>query len=280
MNNIRLKIIDFYNDNYGKDLRGFNDSFFDDILEKRMKELNINNYDTFITRLFASEDESEIFLNRFIINHSDFFRGSLTFSALENNIIPSIIDSKGENNEIRVWSAGCSFGQEPYSIAMLFDYISKEMSRKIKVRIFATDFSEEALKRGKRGIYKRNELSKVRLEFFDNYFTEKHKLFQISSNIKDMVSFSHYDLLDSNTANPPDSIYGGFDLILCRNLLIYYNEAAQRQIVEKLNKALIKDGYLISGRSEAYTVKTVTRLQHLCMNAPVFKKEILTPRKG
>lgn len=186
------------------------------------------------------------------INHSCFFRDPLIFDYLAKFIIPEIHRSKTLESlpSFRIWSAGCSTGDEPYSIAILLSELAKKEKVVIDSKLFATDIDEKALERAAMGKYNIEQIENVPFGLLEKYFTKKSKEFFISPDIKKRVKFAFHDLLDKNSYAPPDSIFGDFDIVLCRNVLIYFDHDYQKIIFNKLYKSLKHGGILVLGEAE------------------------------
>lgn len=239
----------------GRDCSCFHEDFFAKTIENRIKKRRIRDQVAYIAKLQSDPWETGQLLEALLVSYSEFFRESFAFWSLAKQIIPNILIKKGMNHEIRIWSVGCSTGQEPYSIAMAAKNWMRQSGVEIKLRIFASDLSTAALERAKEGIYNRSEIKQLRISDLDRYFEKKGEKYVIDSEIKDLVTFSVYDIMDPNTICPVESIYGSFDVIFCRNLLIYYRPEWQKRVLKKLERAMAGDGYLITGEAETGVVE-------------------------
>lgn len=176
------------------------------------------------------------FLDRMTINVSEFYRNYKRWEVLEKKILPKMLKRTGNP---KIWSAACSTGEEPYTIAMI---LSKFIPLS-KIRILATDIDEKAIARAKLGIYPERSLNEVPEDMKRKYFTRDGSGYVISEDIKKSVVFKKHNLL----ADP----YGtSFDLIICRNVLIYFTEEAKDIIYHKFTKALNPEGILFVGSTE------------------------------
>jgi chemotaxis protein methyltransferase CheR len=187
---------------------------------------------------------------------TSFFRDMVPFLALGERIIPAIIKAKGRRRELRIWCAGCSTGQEAYSVAMVL----KDQELKLKgwqVEIFATDLSAEALRKARTGNYSQFEVQRgLPISYLMKYFDELDDSWRLHDNVRNLVNFEQMNLLDSY-----DDI-GGFDIILCRNVLGQFDENNRNKIIDKLSDSLNDNGYLLLGLDEKPGT-TVTSLQLL-----------------
>ncbi len=180
----------------------------------------------------------EDFKNRFAINVSEFFRNPERFEDLRQRILPEILSGGGP--VLRIWSAGCSVGSEAYSIAILLE----EMGVKKPYRIWATDIDDDALEQGRRGVYVEQYLGNVPPEYLARYFERlEDGRFQIVPFLKKRVVFEHHDLLQ-------DPVRETFDLVVCRNVVIYFEDRAKEVAFRKLSEALRVGGYLWIGSTE------------------------------
>lgn len=255
---------------YEKDLTIYDEAFLVKTLRRRMAAIAINPSD-YALYLQKNRDEAESLVGSFQISYSQFFRNGLTFAVLEQLVLPQLLSHKPENGEIRVWSAGCSTGQEAYSIAILLEELLISSSKPMRFRIFATDLSSEVLDTARTGVYDEDSLSNVRMKYIKRYFSKMGAAYQIVPGLTEKIVFSQYDLLDAHSTNPPDSIYGDFDMIFCCNLLFYYQTPVRRSIVKKLKRSLAAGGFLITGEAESLFMGNDQNLKMLSASAPVFQ---------
>ena len=175
-------------------------------------------------------------LDRMTINVSEFYRNQKRWDVLEKKIIPNLLK---KNKQLKIWSAACSTGEEPYTIAMMM----AKLVPLSNVTILATDIDENVLARAKIGIYHERLLNEVPLDVKKKYFKQDGEYYSVTDEIKRSVTFKKSNLL----ADPFES---NFDLIICRNVLIYFTEEAKTMLYEKFSRALKKDGILFVGSTE------------------------------
>jgi chemotaxis methyl-accepting protein methylase len=267
------RIKNYFKVHFDKDLSCYHEDFLKRTIEKRMVENCIETEALYAIELEKNQEEAKLFLSALSVFYSEFFREPFAFWYLEKHIIPEIIRRKKEGHEIRIWSAGCSIGQEPYSIAMLMNEIMQRSKIDMKVRIFASDISEPLLERGRHGIYSRLELKQVNLEYLDKYFTKNGNHYEMIPSIKQQVTFLAYDILDEKTICPAESIFGEFDIIFCRNMMIYYHADYQKMILNKLEQSLVSGGYLITGEAESACAEMWLKHKPLMLSGAVFKSD-------
>lgn len=264
------EIIQIMKASYDKDLTILDDAFLTKSLERRMVATAVKASD-YPLYLQTDSDEADKLMASFNITYSQFFRNPLTFAVLEQLVLPHLLSIKPERGEIRVWSAGCSTGQEAYSIGILLDEMIKSASKPMRFRIFATDLSREALNIARAGRYDEDGVANLRMKHLKSYFTKQEETYTVDFQLKQKIDFSEYDLLDPYSINPPDSIFGDFDIIFCCNLLFYYRTDVRRAIVKKLKRSLSEKGYLVTGEAEAIFMGKDEDLKTVSSNAPIFQ---------
>jgi len=224
--------------------------------------------------LQRDSEEVQALLHSLQIGYSEFFRDALSFALLERAVLPALVRQRSEDgaSEIRIWSAGCSGGQEAYSVAILLSELAESLDRPVAFRIIASDVSEGALATARRGQYARGALGNVRLRQLERWFSAKGSTYEIVPELRCRVDFSHYDLLDKDSSCPPASIFGGFDLVLCCNVLIYYRGDACNAFLEKVGGCLSPGGYLVTSDSERSIVRKSGGFRAISASASVFRK--------
>ena len=195
-------------------------------------------YADYVKAIKNNEDLFEEFVNYLTINVSEFWRNPEQWAVLENNILPDLFKLFGK--KLKIWSAACSTGDEPYSLVML---LSKYVPLS-DIKIYATDIDVQVIEKAKAGLYNEKSLKGLPQEFLKKYFTPVGKNnFQISDEIKRCVEFKKHNLLLDKY---PDNM----DLIVCRNVLIYFTDEAKYDVYKKFNASLKKDGILFVGSTE------------------------------
>jgi chemotaxis protein methyltransferase CheR len=178
-------------------------------------------------------------------NETFFFRDKIPFDHLRDSIMPSLIQARAARKSLRIWSAASSTGQEPYSIAMCL----KEMSAALagwRIEIVATDLSQEVLEKSKAGVYSQFEVQRgLPIQLLMKHFTQAGDVWQLNADIRAMVQFRQLNLLQDF------SHLGTFDVIFCRNVLIYFDQDTKAVIFERMAKGLEADGTLLLGAAES-----------------------------
>ena len=199
---------------------------------------NMDSYVAYFDNAAKNKDDFAAFIEYLTINVSEFFRTPEKFGKLETDVIPDLLK---RSPKLNIWSAGCSIGAEPYSLAI----IMKEMTPNTRHRILASDLDIEILAKAKRGIYNKDEIKAMKPERLNKYFkTVEGDKYAVSQDIKSCIEFKRHNLLK-------DPFESGFDLILCRNVVIYFTEEAKDQLYANFFKALKPGGILFVGATEA-----------------------------
>lgn len=220
----------------------------------RMKALKFNIPEIYYQLLNSSTPESRQEWERLAILltniESYFFRDKDQFALLRDRILPELIQRKQDRKTIRICSAGCSSGEEPYSLAIMLKELLPELEE-WNLTILGIDINQEALEKAKKGIYRPWSFRRVDREIVQRYFQLKNDEYYLDASIKQMVAFKTLNLV--NEGFPiRNSELSEFDLILCRNVFIYFDSPAIEQVLNKFYNALQPFGYLITGHAELY----------------------------
>ncbi|WP_055668160.1 CheR family methyltransferase [Desnuesiella massiliensis] len=202
-----------------------------------MSRVGVNTVDEYIALLKKDPNQRQKFLDFITINVTEFFRNPEIFDDLKGKLQSELLPY---NKNLKIWSAACSIGAEPYSIAMILDSISP-MSRHT---ILATDIDSTILEKAKKGEYVYSEVKNAKKEYMDKYFKIIGDKYIIDSKIKNMVTFKKHDLILEKYEN-------NFDLIVCRNVVIYFNQDVKNEIYKKFSSSLKKGGLLFVGATES-----------------------------
>lgn len=222
-------------------------------LEKRLTEvirvMGLKDEDALVQKARMGMDGTlkQVMLDLATNNETSFFRDAKIFAAIEKHIVPKIIANPEFKGSIRIWCAAASFGQEPYSLAMTLAEMRKKNPAFPRFEIIATDISENALKRCKAANYTQMEVQRgLAPELLSRYFTPAADgTFNVSAEIKNHVSFKKQNLLDSFAS------LGNFDLVLCRNVLIYQKDESKKEIIRRLAATMNAKSFLFLGAAES-----------------------------
>lgn len=207
-----------------------------------------NDYGEYLQFLFGDKSGSEVnnVINYLTTNYSYFMREWDHFEYIKNTALPELADSVLDH-DLRVWSAGCSTGEEPYTLAMLIDEFFENAKSKWDKKILATDISEKVLNQARSGVYDISALEKVpkgwMLKYFDKLDTQTY---QVKEILRDEVIFRKFNLME-----PVYPFRKKFHIIFCRNVMIYFDAETKQRLVQKYYDATMPGGYLIVGQSES-----------------------------
>ena len=243
----------------------YNPDYLLNRIRERMLKLGVEDQEDYLAEIRTDQDEADALLRSIGLNVSEFFRDSFTYETLEKQIVPGVLWQKAGDGvkELRIWSAGCASGEEPYSLAILLDRLLRRQLEEWQINIFATDINSENLSAARSGVYDVERLQEVKLGVLQEYFEPAGERYRIKDQIRNMVNFSLEDITTTKRYAPAESIFGSFDLILCRNVLIYFNSKARERTLNTLARALSTGGYLVLGGSEwmnAESAKLFTRM--------------------
>ncbi len=245
---------------------------------KRLLVSGIKDYKTYIELLEKDVEEYKKLVKDLTIKVSCFFRDPYVFEYIANIIIPKIIAYKEENHDhiIRIWSAGCAYGEEIYSIAILLKDYFKKKKRDINdynIFLLGTDIDEEALIQAKKAVYEEEAILEVKKRFLNQYFIYKDGLYYLKEEIKSMVTFCYHDVTFSKQFAPPSGVVCNYDLILCRNLLIYFDIPLQKQTILNLYRSLNQEGFLVLGESESILNEFEQLFELIDNKAKIYQKK-------
>ena len=213
-------------------------------VQQRMAATGITSFVDYARIVRRDPDERQRLLKSFLIHVTRFFRDRELFDYLREHVLPELIrDAARRKEELRIWSAGCSTGEEAYSLAIVVYELLEEAGVEMHGRIFATDLDEEAVRFARQGIYPARALDELPIDVVEKYFQQIGDEFQIRKHIRSMLVFGEHDL----ARRAP---FPRIDLILCRNVLIYFTVPLQRRALELFAFSLRNGGYLVLGKSE------------------------------
>lgn len=235
----------------GFDFRQYKTNLLKRRLKRRLTATGSESYLDYAKFMDSHPEEYKKLFDDLTINVSCFFRNPLTFEILYKVVLPGILEykEKSTDNMIRIWSAGCANGEEPYSIAiLLIDLLGKKLNN-FDINMYATDIDTDALDNAKIGKYTEDSVKEVKKRHLDRYFFFDEN-YLINEQVKDLVDFSYHDLTSDKFFAPAKSVFTNHDLILCRNVLIYFSRTLQKKVFENFTNDLNKNGYLILGEAE------------------------------
>jgi len=256
-------LLDYLKRSRGFDFTGYKRASLTRRVHKRMQAVGVKTYSEFAQLLEQNPAEFDQLCNTVLINVTAFFRDGVPWDALASTIVPRILESKGPEEPIRVWSAGCASGEEAYTLAIVLAEALGPEAFRSRVKIYATDVDEQALTFARHAAYDAKQLEGVPPELVEKYFERHDSRYTFRKDLRRLVIFGRNDLVQ-------DAPISRIDLLVCRNTLMYFNAATQAKILARFHFALSDAGCLFLGRAE-------TLLAHSEFFAPVdLKRRIFT----
>jgi chemotaxis protein methyltransferase CheR len=212
-------------------------------LAVRLRACQLTSYQEYTQRLAQDPSEYPKLLDALTINVTNFYRNPETFSTVASKVLPLLSAKSGSNRPVTVWSAGCSSGEEPYSLAILWREFSGNKPSMPEFRVIATDIDLSSLEKARQGIYDQNSMNEIPSGLIKKYFNVSGTSYSVSDEIKGIVEFRHLDLFES----PP---FSGLDLVFCRNVLIYFSRTTQEAVFDIFKNHLRPGGFLVLGKVE------------------------------
>ncbi|WP_072044917.1 CheR family methyltransferase [Aliterella atlantica] len=237
-------LLDYLKHNHKCDLTGYKRSTLMRRFHQRMQSIKIDSYSSYLGYLQTHGEEYLVILEYVLINVTSFFRDRDTWEYLATEIVPTIIANKQPDEQIKVWSAGCASGQEVYSLLILLAEALGIESCLQRVRCFATDADKAAIWQARQGIYSELEVASIPTELRDKYFEKTINGYVFHSKLRQKVVFAYHDLTQ-------DAPMSKIDLLVCRNVMIYFNLNMQNSILARFHIALKDNGFLFLGKTEA-----------------------------
>ena len=213
-------------------------------VERRLVVTHNRNLREYVSYLNNNPEEAKLLAKEVLIGVTSFFRDPEYFDVLKESVIKTLLQDAPREKQIRVWVAGCSTGEEAYSIAILFSEAMEELGIRRDVKIFATDLDSDSIATAVRGVYTDNIIEDVSVSRLSRFFTRKGNKYVIRHDVRKLIIFAQHNVFQ----DPP---FGKLDLISCRNVLIYFQQVLQRNLFAIFHMALCDHGYLFLGRSES-----------------------------
>ncbi len=215
------------------------------------------------------EEELTILVDNLTTNETYFFRESPQLNAFSEEILPELRQTLADRKVVRIWSAGCSTGEEPYTIAMLL-LESGDWWRDWQVEILGSDINQRVLHTARKGVYKKSAHRATSPQMLAKYFVEEQGAYRIVDRVKELVSFSYMNLLDPFKT----SLITNMDIIFCRNVIIYFDKEAKKKVIESFYQKLREGGYLLLGHSESLINISNAFILRTLKNDMVYQKPV------
>ena len=252
---------------FGFDLGGYKENFVARRLESRMGARGAKSMDAYWRMLSEEPGEYRAFLESISINVSEFFRDPASCNALWG-VLEEIFSRKAEKKQkfVRIWSAGCSEGEEPYTLSIMVHELLGDMMKDFSVAIIATDIDASALESAEQGTYFPQRVKNAGTRFLSKYFVPVGKKYTVKNSVKSLVRFARGDLMQP-------ALQQNFDLVCCRNVLIYLEREKQAAVFESLAASLNIGGYLFLGSTEALPPNIAGRFRTVDAAARIYQKK-------
>ena len=243
--------------------------YFDDdsryLLEKRLSRRirihhfsNFREYYRYLLYNKNRDEELAAIIDIITVNETYFFREQNQLKAFSEEILPELKKTNKDRKRLRIWSAGCSTGEEPYTLAMLI--LEKGLFPDWHIEIFGSDINQRVLQVARTGAYRKNSFRTTEPYFLRKYFKADEASDRISDGVKQYVNFSYLNLLDPFKVK----LVGKMDVVFCRNVLIYFDHPSRRKVIDMFYERLVDGGYLLLGHAESLiNISTAFTLKHL-----------------
>jgi chemotaxis protein methyltransferase CheR len=234
-------------------------------VERRIADVGLSNFREYLLRVKKDPKEQRILSKILTVTISRFFRDKEVFHTLSQSVIPSLL--KEENRrELRIWSAGCASGEEPYSLALLWKENFEQTWPKVRLSILATDIDENLLQRASEEIYKSSSLREVPEKAVENFFKKEGESYRLDPTVRENIEFKEHDILHEKPIL-------GMDIVLCRNLAFtYFSKESQIEVLKKMALSLNEKGYLVIGKDESLPLTYPTLFVPLFPNEKIYQK--------
>ncbi len=220
-----------------------NRSILDSRLKERLRDKKMDSLQDYYQLVTSNKEEMKLLLDSVTTNLTRFFRNQPHFDAFEHYVIPHLVEQKknSPDKKIRIWSAGCSTGEEPYTIAMILKDI---LHPPYGFEIMASDLSLKSLMVGRQGFYPESRIAGVPEKYLSRFFTKTPEGYQVNADVMSTIRFDYHNLKYAPTTR-------NLDIVFCRNVLIYFDEAAQLEVINHFWDAMAPHSYLYIGHSES-----------------------------
>jgi len=250
----------------GVDFRHYKPATIKRRVYRRLLKSNVKTIKDYARRVLKDTEEAALLYADLLINVTSFFRDAETFRHLKTTLLPRLLKDKKKGETLRIWVPACSTGEEAYSIALLIAELQEKQTVKIPVQIFATDLSEQVIRKARAGEYAKKDLKHFSAARMKRFFIKSGENFRVIKELRIMCVFATHNIL----SDPP---FIRTDLISCRNLLIYFDVATQKKVMDSFHFSLNANGYLLLGKSESVGTS-------LLFNRLLNKYNIYTPKKN
>jgi two-component system, chemotaxis family, CheB/CheR fusion protein len=242
-------LIRYIQESRGVDFRGYKRTSLRRRISLRMEHLHLDSFGNYHSFLEAHPQEFVDLLNSVLINVTSFFRDPDAWDALKENVLPRLVESGRGRHQLRIWSAGCASGEEPYSLAIMLCELLGPADFGRRVKIYATDLDEAALTTARHASYLPRDVEGVPEALLQRYFERTNNHYLVSRDLRKAVIFGRHNIVH-------DAPISRIDLLVCRNLLIYLETETQNTVLPRLHYALVDDGCLFLGKAETQLARS------------------------
>src|SRR6195952_260669 len=242
-------LLHYIQESRGLDFRGYKRTNAQGRVTLRMEAVGVDTFGAYQSHLEADPGEFESLLNTVLINVTSFFRDADAWEVLKTEVVPRLVAQAEPDKPIRIWSVGCASGEEPYSIAMLFAEALGVVEFCNRVKIYATDLDEDALKVARLASYSPRDVESVPAAMLERYFERTNNHYVFERELRKCVIFGRHNVVH-------DAPISRIDLLTCRNLLIYLEAETQGIVLPRLHYALNPEGYLFLGKAETQLARS------------------------
>lgn len=263
------RLISHIERDHGVDLSLYRAAYLERRVATRLRALDVRTYRQYADHLDANPSEFVALIDALTINVTDFFRDKPVWDLLDREVLKPMIERKRiqGSRAIRIWSAGCATGEEAYSLAMKVMSLTQDEDRTFLVSVFGTDLDPKALGMARRGVYRVDRLKNLSARYRSTFTTAVSDTeFEVNQEVRRHVRFSRKSLFDEEA--PTKAV----DLILCRNVFIYFDREQQERAVAQFDRALMHGGYLVLGRSEKLPQGFAKRFETINGKERIFRK--------
>jgi chemotaxis protein methyltransferase CheR len=237
-------------------------------LAVRLRATQSTSYKDYVQVLSKNAEEERQLKETLTVNVTELFRNPETYESVRNNVLPELVKYKGNNKVIKVWSAGCSNGEEPYSIAILLNEYLGSSAKKYNLSIMATDIDDDSIGKAENAIFQSKQLEKLGKERIDRFFVKKDNNYQVIEDLRKLVKVKRHDLISGPKLS-------GFDIIFCRNVTIYFEQKLQEILYMNFYNALNEGGYFVMGKTETLVGPSTQLFKRFDLKERIYKKEKL-----
>lgn len=235
-------------------------------LAVRLRATQSKSYRDYSQILLRNAEEERLLKETLTVNVTELFRNPETYESVYDNVLPELMKAKKDLKFIKIWSAGCSNGEEPYSIAIMLSQFLGNSIKRYNISILATDIDEDSLGKAEKGIFQEKQLEKIGKERIDNYFDKKDSNYQVKEDLKKLVKVKRHDLISGPKM-------GGFDIIFCRNVTIYFEQKLQETLYMNFYDSLNEGGFFVMGKTETLVGPASSLFNRFDLKERIYQKK-------